>query len=428
MDDDNESPDPDRLWTVRAAWVFPVAGPPLKNGAVTISGKRIVAVEAVPSRTVDEELADSALLPGLVNAHTHLEFSDLAEPLGEPGGRFADWIGKVIAYRASRIDEAVTHQAIIEGMEESAAEGVALAGEIATNDWASSLGGAAWSSADDVGPTFFAFREILGLAAERSDELFATAERFLTSSRSRLDRRFAGLSPHAPYTVRFDLFERLVGLCAKYERPVAMHLAESGEELELLRSHSGASVEFLSARGFWRPDAMPRGARILDYMEVLQRAPSALVVHGTFLDDEEIAFLAERRDRMTVVYCPRTHARLIGGKYPLEDFLAAGVRVALGTDSRASNPDLSLWNEVKSVRERFPRVPPERLLEMATKHGAEALMLSDRFGTIEPGRTSRLATISLDASVQSTAANQPPWDALFAESAQPGPYVPGART
>lgn len=416
MDDEDDSPDADRLWTVRAAWVFPVAGPPLKNGAVTTRGGEIVAVEAVPSRPVDEELPESALLPGLVNAHTHLEFSDLAQPLGESGGRFADWIERVIAHRAGR-DDGAAEKAIAEGVVESREAGVALAGEIATHE------GTFLTSA----PAVFAFREILGLAAERAEELYATAERLLIASDERKRGRYAGLSPHAPYTVRFDLFERLVDLAAKRERPVAMHLAESGEELELLRSHSGRLVEFLRSRDFWRPDAMPRGIRILDYLEILQQAPSTLVIHGTFLDDEEIAFLAERRDRMTVVYCPRTHARLIGGKYPLEDFLAAGVRVALGTDSRASNPDLSLWNEVRFVRERFPSVPPERLLEMATKNGAEALMLADRYGTIEPGRSCSLATIGLDAAARSAGADEPPWDALFAEASQPQPYVLGGE-
>lgn len=427
MDDEDDSPDADRLWTVRAAWVFPVAGPPLKNGTVTSRGDTVVAVEAVPSRAVDEELRKSALLPGLVNAHTHLEFSDLAQPLGEPGGRFADWISAVIAWRAGR-DEDAPEKAIPQGLIELGEAGVGLAGEIATVDTACALPGLSgivpeWFAC----PKVFAFREILGLAAERADELFSTAESFLKLGSLPNFERSIGLSPHAPYTVRFDLFERLVDLAAQHERPVAMHLAESGEELELLRSHSGRLVEFLSSRGFWRPDAMPRGARILDYLEVLQRAPSTLVVHGTFLDDEEIAFLAERRDRMTVVYCPRTHARLIGGKYPLEDFFAAGVRVALGTDSRASNPDLSLWNEVRFVHERFPSVPPERLLEMATKNGAEALMLADRYGTIEPGRFCRLATIGLDADVRSASADQPPWNALFAESSQPRSFIPGAK-
>lgn len=420
MDDEADLPDTDRLWTVRAAWVFPVAAPPLKNGTVTMRGEEIVAVEATPSRPVDEERRKSALLPGLVNAHTHLEFSDLPEPLGEPGGRFADWIGTVIAWRKARGED--DRLDVAKGALELRAVGVALAGEIATSNNSLYVAGARQPPV-----AICAFREILGLASERADELYAIAERYLEYSRASGNSRFAGLSPHAPYTVRFELFERLVDLCAQRERPVAMHLAESGEELELLRSHSGRLVEFLSARGFWRPDAMPRGARILDYLEVLQRAPSALVIHGTFLDDEEIAFLAQRSDRMTVVYCPRTHARLIGGKYPLEDFLAAGVRVALGTDSRASNPDLSLWNEVRFVRERFPKIASERLLEMATKNGAEALMLADRYGTIAPGRNARLATISLDAAARSASADRPPWDALFAEASSPRRYVPGGK-
>ena len=204
-----------------------------------------------------------------------------------------------------------------------------------------------------------------------------------------------GLSPHAPYTVHPELLARAVDLSVEHEIPLAMHLAESREEIDFLRDGRGPFRELLESRGAWDPTARPRGARPLDELRVLARAHRALVVHGNYLDDEEIDFLGRQRRQMAVVYCPRTHAWFAHARYPLEKLLAAGAIVALGTDSRASSPDLSLLAEMRHVAREFPAMSRATILELGTLGGARALGLDSQIGTLEPGKWANLAAIAL---------------------------------
>jgi cytosine/adenosine deaminase-related metal-dependent hydrolase len=130
---------------------------------------------------------------------------------------------------------------------------------------------------------------------------------------------------------------------------------------------------------------------------MLATAHHALVIHGNYLATDETEFAAAQRERMTVVYCPRTHAYFGHEPYPLEKMLAAGVRVAVGTDSRASNPDLNLWSELRHIAQHHPAVRPEDILQMGTLAGAEALGLADEYGSITPGKLARLAVVPLRA-------------------------------
>ena len=127
-----------------------------------------------------------------------------------------------------------------------------------------------------------------------------------------------GISPHAPYTVHPGLLKRLVALAVEKKLPVAMHLAESREELELLATGTGPFRDLLVDRSMWDTEAIPLGSTPLDYLRTLAEAPRALVIHGNNLSDEEIGFLAAHRERMSVVYCPRTHAYFGHDPYPLE--------------------------------------------------------------------------------------------------------------
>jgi cytosine/adenosine deaminase-related metal-dependent hydrolase len=174
-----------------------------------------------------------------------------------------------------------------------------------------------------------------------------------------------------------------------------MHLAESYEELELLSSHSGPFVEMFAESGFWAPAAIPRGLRPLDFLSQLARAHRVLVIHGNYLTSDEISFLSENSEHMSVVYCPRTHAYFDHGRYPLVEMLAQGVKVALGTDSRASNPNLSLWEEMLFVAEIYPEIPRERALELGTISGAAALGRDREVGSLAPGKQADLCVIGL---------------------------------
>jgi cytosine/adenosine deaminase-related metal-dependent hydrolase len=214
-----------------------------------------------------------------------------------------------------------------------------------------------------------------------------------------------GISPHAPYTVSPYLLRELITLANQRELPVAMHLAESAEELEFLQSGSGPFQELLDERSMWDPDAVPRGSRPLDYLRMLAGGPRSLVVHGNYLDGEELAFLASRRQKMSLVYCPRTHAYFKHPPYPLKQAIDAGVRIALGTDSRASNPDLDLLSEMRHVARHHPEIHPQQVLQMGTLAGAQALGRANNVGSITPGKLANIVAIPLPAGADGSASD-----------------------
>lgn len=391
-------------FALRARWVFPVAEPPIPHGFVGVHDARIVSVGARPPEMPVVELGDVALLPGLVNAHTHLEFSDCAQPLGARGDVFADWISAVTRYRNERsaggMDAALA--AIAVGTREAIATGTTMIGEIATAGWQ--------APSDSRSINLVAFREVIAIAAMRFADALGTVDEHVAGSHN--ERWRPGVSPHAPYTVHPELFAKLIESARRHDLPVAFHLAESPDELELMRDGTGPMVEALDSRGFWIPGAIPRGTRPWHYLKKLAHARRALVVHGNYLDDREIDFLAAQRERMSVVYCPRTHDYFGHARHPLEKLLAAGARVALGTDSRASNPDLNLLAEIRFVANRFPAIAPEIVLRLGTLGGAEAIGLESKIGSIEPGKQADFAVLPLSS-------HQPrdPHELLFAEGA-----------
>jgi cytosine/adenosine deaminase-related metal-dependent hydrolase len=350
---------------------------------VTIEGGRIVEVG---DRTGAEvaDLGNVAILPGMVNAHTHLEFSDLAAPLGHPGIPLTDWIGRLLEHR--RQSGRSLERAVRLGLDESACSGTAAVGEIAQHGWP-----VACFQQAPLGSVVFL--EQIAPCAERIAGVFESACRHLDAAASSVWR--PGLSPHAAYSVHPELLARLVALSAVREVPLAMHLAESPEEIEFLRHGRGPLRDFLGRVEGWDPSAFAPGRRPLDFLVALAAAYRTLVVHGNYLDQEEIAFLAGHADRMTVVYCPRSHAFFGHAPHPLPRLLEAGVAVALGTDSRASAPDLSVLAEMRVVARRYPAIPGEKVLELGTLAGARALGLQSALGSIEPGKPARLAIVGL---------------------------------
>jgi cytosine/adenosine deaminase-related metal-dependent hydrolase len=377
---------------LRARWVFPVDGPPIQDGVVRVANGRIISVESYRLGEAVTDLGNVALLPGFINAHTHLEFSLLDKPLGKAGMRFADWIGEVVAFRRQLAAKgtdlaAYSRQATAAGLRESTEAGVAGLGEIATAQWPAEC----FDSCRDIQGTVFL--ELLGLAPERIEPLLLAAEQHISTGKDSPFRH--GLSPHAPYTVHPDLLQKVCDLSARKQVPLAMHLAESFEELELLRSHSGPLVERLKELSAWHSGSLPRGIRPLDYLEMLAAAHQVLVIHGNFLARDELEFIAARRGTMSVVYCPRTQAFFPHAAYPLAEMLACGVRVAIGTDSRASNPDLSILSELRHIARHHPAIAPEEILKMGTLYGAEALALEDQLGSLAPGKKAAFTVVPL---------------------------------
>ena len=386
---------------LKARYVFPVDGPPLAGGVVTVCAGRIVGVGSRSKGPPPRDLGNVAIIPGLVNAHTHLEFSNLAAPLGEPGITLPDWIRLVIAHRQKgvrtlfssakqSVGQSTTTKspdpfsAVEQGLRECARFGTSVLGEIATPGW---------REEDFLNAPVDAtvFLELIGLSAERIEELEGMADEHTRCCDLQAGWT-PGISPHAPYSASLPLVEQIARSSAC---PVAMHIAESREELQLLRTGQGPFRELLEWLGVWDSRAFSPDSRPMDYLRALVTAGRALVIHGNYLDDCEIQFVGQHAQSMSVVFCPRTHAFFRHERYPLSKMLAVGARVALGTDSRASSPDLNLLAEMRYVAASFPEVEPKEILRMGTKDGAAALGCAEGTGTITQAGPAHLAVVRL---------------------------------
>ncbi len=369
---------------IKARYVFPVAGEPIRDGSVTVQGERILAVGKTPEDRDAEDLGNVAILPGLVNAHVHLELSGLDQPLGHPGIAFPEWLRQLTARHRSRAGEG--GRGVELGLRESVQNGTTTLGDIAQPAWPAEVFEAAPLHA-------LIFQEMIAPTADRVAVAVERARDHLRRSRGR--RWLAGLSPHAPYTVRSEVLSAAISLSVAAQVPLAFHLAESREELELLGSGAGPLAEFLGELPSWDPGVVARPARPLDYLRRLSAAHRALVVHGNYLNADETQFLAENRGRMALVYCPRTHDYFQHDDYPLSRTLSAGVCVCLGTDSRASSPDLNLLAEMRTAAGKHAAVDPRVILELGTLQGARALGLAEQTGSLEPGKRADLAIVAL---------------------------------
>ena len=374
------------FYTLRARWVFPISQPPIRDGWVQVQGDTIVDVgRGAAPLTSAVDLGDVALMPKLVNAHTHLEFSDLEKPIGEPGTSLANWIGQVVAARSDAAirSNAATNpssDAIREGFSQSSEAGVGVIGEIASPPCDYQF--------DEPLPTVYSFAEVLGLRQERYEERLQAAQQHIQS------RASAGISPHAPYSTAIPAIERCVEIAKKKNRVLAMHVAESPDERRLLERGDGPFKDALESFGAWQDGIFPwSGEPLIDLIENLAAAPQALLIHGNDFRANEIQRIA-RHSNLSVVYCPRTHAFFGYERHPVTELIAAGVNVALGTDSRASNPDLNLWKEVQFLLKHRLDVDPNETLSMATGRGAMALGFDQKFGSIKPGAIASFGVVA----------------------------------
>ena len=376
---------------LKARYVFPVAGEPIAHGVVTFDHERIISVGPCTNGREIDDLGNVAIIPGLVNAHTHLEFSHLDRPVGSRGMGLGEWIATLTS--TLRLQHRPPPDAVRRGLEESSAAGVTTLGEIAQPDWP-----AHDFQAAPVDATVFL--ELIAPSDDDVDEKLKLAHRHIASApvgKNTVGKTAwrPGISPHAPYSVHPRLLAEAAAISARHKVPLAFHLAESPEELEFLKTAGGPFRELLERLGKWDAAAHRTGRRPLDLLRTMAPAHRSLIIHGNYLSDEEIAFIAQHAGRMSVVYCPRTHHYFDHPPYPLEKLLAAGVNVALGTDSRASSPDLSLLSDMRYVAHRHPAIAPATVLQMGTLHGAKALAREQEVGTLEAGKRPNLAVVPL---------------------------------
>lgn len=378
--------------TYRAAWVLPIAAPPIRGGWVAVEDGRITAVGSGPSAS-SVHLGDVAILPSLVNAHTHLELSYLRGVIPR-ATRFLDWIRAVMAARRQYVDPAdpVILNAARAGIAESHAAGTGLIGDISNTLVTMPL-------LQEAGVRAHVFHELLGFNAPDPDARVAAAREVVDAACRATPGLRASLAPHAPYSVSPALLAAIRrDLDAHPDAISTIHAAESPDEVELLASGAGGWKELLIELGVWADSWRPPGVSPIAYLDASGYVdPRVAVVHGVQCGGDDLQRL--RAAGATLVSCPRSNRYVGVGDPPLADFYASGVNVAFGTDSLASVEDLSVFGELAAARRLGPRVPAARLLESATLVGARALGCGGDLGSIEPGKHASLISVRLPGAV-----------------------------
>lgn len=382
----------------RAEWVLPIASPPVRDAWIDVKNGQVVALGTGPApRTASGEpieeidLGRSAVMPGLVNAHTHIELSWMWGRV-PPNASFVDWVSQLIALRAAAGPD--DRAKMIEGIAAAEEAGTAAIGDISNT--LASVDAIARSKLHAV-----VFRELIGF---RSDQTGAEAlvRRALAEMAAVVlppgERIRLSIAPHAPYSVSPALFREIAKASTANGAVSTVHLAESKDEVRFLRDAEGPFREFLERLGAWTEEWQPPRCRPAEYLRRLDvLSPRLLIVHGVQLTDAELKELARRR--ATVVTCPRSNVWVGSGDPPIERFYASGVKVAIGTDSLASATDLNLFSELAAMHHIAPGLPPRQLLASATRAGAEALGFA-RLGFIGPGAHARLIAIDLPEHVR----------------------------
>ena len=372
-----------------ADWVLPIAAPPLHRGWVDVRGGRIAGVGSGDAGGAPAvELGRTAILPALVNAHTHLELSGLRGAV-PPAASMPLWVDSLLQRRAEAgpPDRAAIRRAVLEAR----ASGTGLLGDIGNTT-------AAGPILAQAGMPARLFREVLAFPERGAAAAVDAAAADLLSVAAAGGVR-VGMAAHAPYSVGPAAFAALDGAVReRFGGPRSIHLAESPEELEFLSNGTGPWRDLLDRIGRWDPAWTAPRCGPVEYLDRLGWLRAGLVVvHGVQLTDPELRRLAERG--VFLVTCPRSNAWTGVGDPPIERFLRAGVQLAVGTDSLASAPDLNLFSELALMRRLAPSAPAGRLLACATRRGAEALGFDDEFGSLAPGRRADLIAVPIPAGV-----------------------------
>jgi cytosine/adenosine deaminase-related metal-dependent hydrolase len=377
-----------------ARWIVPVSSSPIADGTLVTEGARIIWVGPranAPAGGRDEALGDAIITPGIVNTHTHLDLTSLRGTLD--GLAFFDWVRALTRARAALTDEqlrAAARDGIVEGL----LAGVTTFGDTAPND-------ASFDAMRDLGVRGIAYREVFGPDPKQVRESLDGLREAVTAMRARETALVkVGVSPHAPYSVSDLLFRAVASYAASENLPVAVHIAESEAESQLIEKGEGPFADFLRGRGI---DVEPRGESPVHALSRsgLVRAHT-LLIHTIRVRDREIPALAS--SGCGIAHCPASNAKLAHGTAPLAELVAAGARVGLGSDSMASNDRMDILEEARlavlaqrSRGQKHDTLSARAALRLATLGGAEALRLDGDIGSLEVGKQADFAAFTSPA-------------------------------
>ncbi|MGC2235903.1 MAG: amidohydrolase family protein [Pyrinomonadaceae bacterium] len=384
-----------------AGYVLPISAEPVEDGAVVIEKDKILAVgkreeilETYPGAK-HENFGEAAILPGFVNAHSHLEITAMRGFLDEFDGDFYSWLITLTKTRAEKLTDEDIEIAAAFGALEGARAGVTCFGDIGR------FGKAGFEALKKNGLRGILFQETeFSPGNEKAEEDFARLnEKFLELRETETALVKAGLSPHSPYTVSEKLFEKIAGYAIDENIKITVHAAESDEEQNLLVSGEGFFLEIYRRFGLeWcAPNCTP--VEYLAKIGVLEAKP--LLAHCVKVSETDIELISASDSR--IAHCPKSNAKFGHGIAPLEKFLDKKIKTSFGSDSVASNNTCDILEEARFAtlaartragRQRF--LSAAEIIETATLGGARALGLETETGTIETGKQADLIAVSLE--------------------------------
>jgi cytosine/adenosine deaminase-related metal-dependent hydrolase len=377
-----------------ARWVLPVTQPPIENGTVVESDGLITYVgpqaSAPPGK--DHDLGDAILLPGLVNTHTHLELTAMRGFL--ENCQFPEWIDKL---RQSR-NEVMDRDALLDSARFGILEGIE-AGITTYADTCSS--GVALEAMRDAGVRGIMYQEVFGPDPSQVEIAMRELEdRMEALTLQQTELVSLGVSPHAPYTVSDPLYDATARFANSRQLPLAMHIAESETEFDLVTRGTGDFAERWRRRGIPVSSRARSPIALLEGRGALERG--ALLIHCVRVDSDDIGIIA--RHRCAVAHCPASNAKFGHGIAPLLPLIAAGIRVGIGSDSVASNNRMDILDEARlavlihrAATRRHDTFGAHGALQLATIGGARALGIDARVGSLEVGKDADLAAFRTDS-------------------------------
>jgi len=407
---------------ISANYVLPISGFPIENGAVAVEEDKIVAVgkqAEIAARFPEaaaEDFGEAVIMPGFVNAHSHLEITAMRSFLDDVEHDFSKWLIKLSTVRAEKLTEADIEISAVWGALEGLRAGVTCFADIGR------YGKAGFEALKKTGLRGIVFQEtdFSPKNETAADDFQKLVEKFLALKETETARVKAGISPHAPYTVSRSLFELITDYALREKVDLSIHAAESKEETEFMLYGTGFFAGIYQKFGHvWNtPEAST--IEYFNRIGVLQTAP--LLAHCVTVSEKDIETIGATETR--IAHCPKSNAKFGHGIAPFEKFLDRKIKAGLGSDSVASNNTCDILEESRfaallaRAREDKKRLlAAKEILEAATLGGAKALNLETEIGTLDAGKQADLIVISLSA-----AAQQPVHDVysaiLFASTAR----------
>jgi cytosine/adenosine deaminase-related metal-dependent hydrolase len=381
---------------IRSRLVVPMDGNPIENGGVVVAGDRIVSVgrfEDVKAERNGEvlDLGEQILLPGLINAHCHLDYTMLRGKI-PPSQSFSDWIRAINAEKAK-----LTPKDYVASINQGFAEAQRFGTTTIVNLTAFSE---LISEIEEPIRTWW-FGELIDVRnPEQAERIVDLAVQSLKSA------KHWGLAPHAPFTVSADLYARCEKIVRQEKVLLTTHLAESREEMQMFHDADGPTFNFLKSIG--RPMEDCGGKTPLEYLlQVAVLDENWIVAHLNELTEGDFDLLARGR-KFHVAHCPRSHTFFGHAPFALKKLRALGFNICLGTDSLASNSSLSLFSEMRELLRKEPSISPREVVAMATVNAARALGQAHSLGKIRPGFSADLLAIPVVPS------GTDPFDAIVA--------------